>query len=98
MKRIVFLAVALATAPAFAQAPVPTPASYTFTLTPAETDALYAALERASEAQALVTGERSPRFDALMAKVLMGVNVQKAATAKAAEKPKDEPKTETPKQ
>lgn len=69
----------------------PLPSSYTFTFTPENTDNLYAALERASQAQALVTGDRSPRFDALEAQIRTDVLAQKAAAQKVAEKPKDEP-------
>lgn len=82
----------------WAQAPTPVTPSYTFTFSGPETDLVYAALDRASQVQSLVTGERSSRFDALMIEIKQRVMEQNAATAKAAEKPKDEPKPEAPKQ
>ena len=105
MNRYLIAAALVLATPAFAQSPPPLPASYTFTFTPEATDALYAALERASQLQVLVTGDRSPKFDALEAQIREGVQAQKMAVAKADAdkakaadaKPKDEPKKEAPK-
>lgn len=95
---MIFGALAVLAFPAHSQTvppPAPLPTSYTFTFTPESTDKLYQALERASQLQAMVTGERSPGYDALEEQLRQAVTAQKAtAAAKASEKPKDDPKTE----
>ena len=94
---IIFAAIISAIFPAHSQAvpqPTPLPSSYTFTLTAQSTEAVYAALKRANEVQAMVTGETSPRYDAVITQIEHDVAAQKATAAKLAEKPKDEPKQE----
>ena len=79
-----FIVFAAPVLPSLAQSPSPPPSTYTFTFTAADTDAVYAALERASQLQVLVTGERSSRFDTLETQIRQGVIDQKTAAAKAA--------------
>lgn len=71
----------------WAQTPAPLP-SYTFTFSAAETDLVYAALDRASQVQMLVTGERSSRFDGLMAEIKQRVMEQNTAAKPKQEAPK----------
>ena len=84
--------------PADAQsaAPAPAPTSYTFTWPAESVDAIYNAIERASQMQSLVTGDRSPRLDAIQAQIRQSVQEQKLAAEKAP-KVAEEPKKEAPK-
>ncbi len=83
---------------AHAQTPPSVPTSYTFTFPGEAVDAMYNALDRASRMQQMVTGDRSPRYDAIMQQISDDVTKQKAAAAKTADSAKPEAKPEPPKQ
>lgn len=92
----VFAACLLSIVAAHAQTvppPSPAPSSYTFTVAPDEALSMLQSLERVNQLQALVTGERSARFDELERKLRQSAADQEKAVADAAKvKSKEEPK------